>query len=148
MPLYIAKNGDLDRCYRCLTHSQTLKDSATQLLTKYKSGALVTQLYTRSRRYDTEGSRNDIYACCYARKTGWKFCPKKTLIRFSKTSQEIVAWEIEGGTDVNYHWTPAQEEVFLRHKRNALIFHKLREQNLVNGSGQLLTISQLGCKER
>ena len=42
MPLYIAKSGDLDRCYRCLTHSQT-KDSATQLLTKYKSGALVTQ---------------------------------------------------------------------------------------------------------
>ena len=27
-----------------LTHSQTLKDSATQLLIKYKSGALVTQL--------------------------------------------------------------------------------------------------------
>ena len=26
-----------------LTHSQTLKDSATQLLIKYKSGALVTQ---------------------------------------------------------------------------------------------------------
>ena len=47
MPLYIAKSGDLDRCYRCLTdsltHSQT-KDSATQLLTKYKSGALVTQI--------------------------------------------------------------------------------------------------------
>ena len=47
MPLYIAKSGDLDRCYRCLTHSlthwQTLKDSATQLLTKNKSGALVTQ---------------------------------------------------------------------------------------------------------
>ena len=43
MPLYIAQSGDLDRCYRCLTHSQTLKDSATQLLIKYKSGALVTQ---------------------------------------------------------------------------------------------------------
>ena len=43
MPLYIAKCGDLDRCYRCLTDSQS-KDSATQLLTKYKSGALVTQL--------------------------------------------------------------------------------------------------------
>ena len=42
MPLYIAKSGDLDRCYRCLTHSH-LKDSATQLLIKYKSGALVTQ---------------------------------------------------------------------------------------------------------
>ena len=47
MPLYIAQSGDLDRCHGCLTdrltHSQTLKDSATQLLVKYKSGALVTQ---------------------------------------------------------------------------------------------------------
>ena len=46
MPLYIAKSGDLDRCYRCLTDRLTdsqSKDSATQLLTKYKSGALVTQ---------------------------------------------------------------------------------------------------------
>ena len=43
MPLYIAKSGDLDRCHACLTDSQS-KDSATQLLTKYKSGALVTQL--------------------------------------------------------------------------------------------------------
>ena len=42
MPLYIAKSGDLDRCYRCLTDSQ-MKDRATQLLIKYKSGALVTQ---------------------------------------------------------------------------------------------------------
>ena len=44
MPLYIARSGDLDRCYRCLTHSQTSKDSATQLLIKYKSGALATQI--------------------------------------------------------------------------------------------------------
>ena len=46
MPLYIAKSGDLDRCYQCLTDRLTdsqSKDSATQLLTKYKSGALVTQ---------------------------------------------------------------------------------------------------------
>ena len=44
MPLYIAKSGDLDRCYRCLTDSlTTLKDRATQLLIKYKNGALVTQ---------------------------------------------------------------------------------------------------------
>ena len=42
MPLHIAKSGDLDRCYRCLTDSQ-MKDRATQLLIKYKSGALVTQ---------------------------------------------------------------------------------------------------------
>ena len=47
MPLYIAKSGDLDRCYRCLTDWLTdsqCKDRATQLLTKYKSGALVTQI--------------------------------------------------------------------------------------------------------
>ena len=43
MPLYIAKNGDLDRCYRCLTHSQTLKDRSTQLLINCESGALETQ---------------------------------------------------------------------------------------------------------
>ena len=41
MPLYIAQSGDLGRCYRCLTDGLT--DSATQLLIKYKSGALVTQ---------------------------------------------------------------------------------------------------------
>ena len=46
MPLYIAQSEDLDRCYRCLTNSlthslTTLKDSATQLLIKYKSGALL-----------------------------------------------------------------------------------------------------------
>ena len=45
MPLYIAHNGYLVRCYRCLTDSlTTLKDRATQPLIKYKSGALVTQL--------------------------------------------------------------------------------------------------------
>ena len=45
MPLYIAQSGDLEGCNACLTDSlTTLKDSATQLLTKYKSGALVTQL--------------------------------------------------------------------------------------------------------
>ena len=46
MPLYIAQSGDLDRCYRCLTDWLTdsqMKDRATQLLIKYKSGALVTQ---------------------------------------------------------------------------------------------------------
>ena len=44
MPLYITQSGDLVRCYRCLTHSQTLKDRATQLLIKYTIGALVRQL--------------------------------------------------------------------------------------------------------
>ena len=47
MPLYIAQCGDLEGFHACLTDGrtdgQTLKDSAIQLLTKYKSGALVTQ---------------------------------------------------------------------------------------------------------
>ena len=42
MPLYIAQSGDLEGRNSCLTDSQTLKDIATQLLIKYKSGALVT----------------------------------------------------------------------------------------------------------
>ena len=42
MPLYIAQSGDLDSCY-LPDRLTTLKDRATQLLIKYKSGALVTQ---------------------------------------------------------------------------------------------------------
>ena len=53
MPLYIAQSGDLDRCYRRLTHSQTLKDIATQLLIKYKSGALVTKSFARFQELDS-----------------------------------------------------------------------------------------------
>ena len=49
MPLYIAQSGNLDRCYRCLTDGQTLKDRATQLLIKYKSGALLTQQVTSNK---------------------------------------------------------------------------------------------------
>ena len=44
MPLYIAKSGELEGCHACLTDSQR-KDRATQLLIKYKNGALVTQLH-------------------------------------------------------------------------------------------------------
>ena len=44
MPLYIAQSGDLEGCHACLTHwLTTLKDRATQLLIKFKTGALVTQ---------------------------------------------------------------------------------------------------------
>ena len=50
MPLYIAQSGDLKGCNACLTDGQTLKDSATQLLTKYKSGALVTQFTQKTPR--------------------------------------------------------------------------------------------------
>ena len=48
MPLYIVQSGDLGRCHACVTDGrtdgQTLKDKATQLLIKYKSGALVTHI--------------------------------------------------------------------------------------------------------
>ena len=51
MPLYIAQSGDLEGCHACLTDSltdsQTLKDRATQLSIKYKSGALVTHFKKR-----------------------------------------------------------------------------------------------------
>ena len=44
MPLHIEQSGDLEGVTDTLgTDSQTLKDSATQLLIKYMSGALVTQ---------------------------------------------------------------------------------------------------------
>ena len=32
MPVYIGKSGDLVRCYRCLTDTQTTEYRATQLL--------------------------------------------------------------------------------------------------------------------
>ena len=43
MPLYIKRSGDLLKCHGCLTDRQALKDRATQLLIKFKTGALVTQ---------------------------------------------------------------------------------------------------------
>ena len=62
MPLYIAQRGDLDRCYRCLTDGQTLKDRATQLLLKFKSGALVTQFANKSE--DDDDKEEDHRVVC------------------------------------------------------------------------------------
>ena len=42
MHLYIEQSGDLVRCHGCLTHSQPLKDTASQLLISW-SGAVLTQ---------------------------------------------------------------------------------------------------------
>ena len=57
MPLYIAQIGDLVECHGCLT--QTLKDRATQLNIKYKSGALVTQLHRiQGRRVQSSEERS------------------------------------------------------------------------------------------
>ena len=53
MPLYIKRSGDLVRCHGCLTDRQTLTDRATQLLIKYKSGALVTKFQDHFRNVVT-----------------------------------------------------------------------------------------------
>ena len=46
MPLCIAQSGDLDRCYRCLTHGRTdFERWCYSAPYKYKSRALVTQLH-------------------------------------------------------------------------------------------------------
>ena len=59
MPLYIAKSGDLEGCHACLTDRlTTLKDRATQLLIKYKIGALVTQYKAQTKcktRFHSQG---------------------------------------------------------------------------------------------
>ena len=41
--IYIEQSGDLVGCHGSLTHSQTLKVTATELLIKYWSGALLSQ---------------------------------------------------------------------------------------------------------
>ena len=57
MPLYVEQRGDLDRCHACLTDRlTTLNDRATQLLIKYKSGALVTQLEKRGNKLEKRGN--------------------------------------------------------------------------------------------
>ena len=57
-----AKSGDLDRCYRCLTDSQS-KDRAAQLLTKYKSGALVTQCVSGYHYFSQLSSSSSPFLC-------------------------------------------------------------------------------------
>ena len=73
MPLYIAQSGDLDRCYRCLTDSQTLKDRATQLL-RSRTKALVTQFHCLKIIAVRRGVRSDAQLSC-------------TETRFQKCSQ-------------------------------------------------------------
>ena len=67
MPLYIAKSGDLEGCHACLTDRLTTsKDRATQLLIRYKSGALVTQLqYKNSDEGKTQKCVKDINKASY-----------------------------------------------------------------------------------
>ena len=63
MPLYIAKSGDLEGCHACLTDRLTiLKDRATQLLIKYKIGALVTQFIFEICKH-TSANRVDANIC-------------------------------------------------------------------------------------
>ena len=61
MPLYIAKSGDLEGCHACLTDRlTTLKDRATQLLIKFKTGALVTQLISKVESFKCLNQRRSL----------------------------------------------------------------------------------------
>ena len=80
MPLYIEHSGDLEGCHACLTDSH-LKDRATQLLIKYKSGALRRNIhemfytnkipeyfsFTREKRFncDNLGNKKEKIGCFY-----------------------------------------------------------------------------------
>ena len=48
------RSGQVSRMLYGLTDSQTLKDSATQFLTEYKGGALVTQLWQEKKKRGDE----------------------------------------------------------------------------------------------
>ena len=84
MPLYIAQSGDLSRCHACLTDGLiTLKDSATQLLIKYKSGPLVTQLH------DQVNLANISAECSYFPLYNLPLCQmRRRVIKFPKPSLE------------------------------------------------------------
>ena len=63
MPVYIEKNANKDRWHRCpirLTGWQTSKDRATELLIKYKSGALVKQ-QEKNRDKDKDTHPKNVY---------------------------------------------------------------------------------------
>ena len=78
MPLYIAQSGDLEGCHACLTDRlTTLKDRATQLLIKFKTGALVTQFIDCS---STGPKKSDERVVCNM--CGNKCFPMKDFVVF------------------------------------------------------------------
>ena len=122
---------------------------------------------TRNQKYDGHDFRTEVFVCRYFRKQGWMPCKRSIRVGFPFTSYDILVWEPERnehhherrpdyGTDVNYHWTPAQEEFLrqlaegqreVRGGRQSLgskgILQELRKQIMANGAGQLPTEVQV-----
>ena len=113
----------------------------------------------RNQKYDGHDFRTEVFVCRYFKKQGWMSCKRSIRVGFPFTSYDILVWEPERnehhhemrpdyGTDVNYHWTPAQEE-FLRQPlenkfvRKNLIHQEKRDQIMSNGAGQWPTVDQV-----
>ena len=127
---------------------------------------------TRNQKYDGHDFRTEVFVCRYFKKQGWMSCKRSIRVGFPYTSYDILVWEPERnehhhemrpdyGTDVNYHWTPAQEE-FLRQLpggqrevrvgRQSLgskkILQEVRKQIMANGAGQLPTEDQVARNKK
>ena len=100
MPLYIAKSGDLEGCHACLTDSQR-KDRATQLLIKYKSGALVTQILTKPQSRSL--ASNYLQNLTYLQPQDDKNCVNvKVKMNFAEAVTNILMMEL--ATDFDLMW--------------------------------------------
>ena len=107
MPLYIAQSGDLDRCYRCLTDSLThsqMKDRATQLLIKFKSGALVTQCVNLKSIHDSPNLKDDLYVAHWSKQnSGHDPCIISRFIQYtcSLFTLSVESFAVEQSTDAH-----------------------------------------------
>ena len=112
--------------------------------------------------YRNSGARNESYVCKFYKKQAWQTCRRKYRVMYLNTSFAILVLstsdehhhEEEAGftTKENYQWTVQQENIvaqsLLTHMNNALILEELKWFNLVNGSGTLPTLLQIGTKKR
>ena len=126
----------------------------------------------RNQKYDGHDFRTEVFVCRYFKKKGWMSCKRSIRVGYPYTSYDILVWEPERnehhherrpdyGTDVNYHWTPAQEEFLrqlpegqreVRAGRQSLgskkILQEVRKQIMANGAGQLPTEDQVARNKK
>ena len=116
----------------------------------------------KKRTWRSSEAKNENYSCKVGRKRAWKSCLRKYRVMHLNSSFAIVVLstldkhhhEEDPGftTRENYHWTVQQERVvaqsLLTHMKNTLILEELRWFNLVNGSGNLPSLWQVGTKKR
>ena len=116
----------------------------------------------RNRVWRSSEARNENYDCKLFKKQAWKSCLRKYRVIYLNTSFAIMVLstshehhhEEEAGftTKDNYHWTVQQEEIvaqsLVTHMNSTLILEELRWFNLVNGSGNLPSLLQVGRKKK